>query len=279
MEDSGADPGNGDHKTLVANDTLVADYFKPSSARSLRRLILPATPTEIGTEPTGLRKEKGKPMAAKKIMVIRHAEKPVPEGANGVEADGRPAGPDSLSAIGWDRARALVNFFAVPTAERIERPDYVFAAAVEVSSQRPRQTVSPLAASLRPPSGAGPAVNVQYPKEDIAGVTTAVMSANGIVLICWEHKMIPPLVAKLFSGPGISTEMARRSLRRGLGAGRDPGRMAFQPDATTLSPATRIRSSSRFLRQRTVQNLKREGEKMSLAYGYTKAKIVSGPGC
>ena len=142
-------------------------------------------------------------MAPKKIMVIRHAEKPVPEGANGVEADGRPAGPDSLSAIGWERARALVNFFAVPTAERIERPDYVFAAAVEVSSQRPRQTVSPLAASLWPPSGAGPAVNVQYPKEDIAGVTTAVMSANGIVLICWEHKMIPPLVAKLFSGPGI----------------------------------------------------------------------------
>ena len=127
-------------------------------------------------------------MAPKKIMVIRHAEKPVPEGANGVEADGRPAGPDSLSAIGWDRARALVNFFAVPTAERIERPDYVFAAAVEVSSQRPRQTVSPLAASLRPPSGAGPAFNVQYPKEDIAGVTTAVMSANGIVLICWEHR-------------------------------------------------------------------------------------------
>ena len=61
--------------------------------------------------------------------------------------DGSPD-PESLSEIGWKRARKLVDFFSQPSAKHVERPDVVFAAAPEVGSKRPAQTVTPLVEAL-----------------------------------------------------------------------------------------------------------------------------------
>ncbi len=131
-------------------------------------------------------------------MVIRHAEKPVPEGAPGVAPDGSPD-PESLSQAGWERARRLVGFFAEPAARHIERPDVVFAAAPEVGSKRPYQTATPLALALSP--GQGSLLNAAIRKDDVRKLAEAVMAADGVVLVSWEHKLIPGAVAALPHAP------------------------------------------------------------------------------
>jgi hypothetical protein len=136
-------------------------------------------------------------------MLIRHAEKPIPDGADGVTCDGRPADSESLSQVGWLRAKALVDFFVAPTAEDIEKPDFVFAAAPEVGSKRPKQTVTPLAKRLWPPAGLNLDFNAVHPKEDVGGLVDSVMAVDGVALVCWEHTLIPPLVAKLPKPPAV----------------------------------------------------------------------------
>jgi hypothetical protein len=131
-------------------------------------------------------------------MVIRHAEKPVPDGAPGVAADGTPD-PESLSQAGWERARRLVGFFAEPAARHIERPDVVFAAAPDVGSKRPYQTVAPLAQALWP--GQGPRLNAAIRKDDVRALAQAVMAASGVVLVSWEHKLIPAAIAAFPNAP------------------------------------------------------------------------------
>ena len=96
--------------------------------------------------------------------------------------------------MGWERARRLVGFFAQPTARHIERPDAVFAAAPDEGSKRPFQTVKPLAAALWPASGPNP-VNTAIRKEDVRALVDAVMAATGVVLVCWEHKLLPHAMA------------------------------------------------------------------------------------
>ena len=73
-------------------------------------------------------------MATRKIMVIRHAEKPDDAGTVfGVTAGGQQD-PEELTVRGWQRAGALVTFFAPPDArfrdQRIEKPLTVFAGRV-----------------------------------------------------------------------------------------------------------------------------------------------------
>ncbi len=88
-------------------------------------------------------------MSPSRIMIIRHAEKPVPDGAPGIAPDGSPD-PKSLSEAGWERANKLVATFSQPTVREIEKPDVVFAASPEVGSKRPAQTVTPLVHALWP---------------------------------------------------------------------------------------------------------------------------------
>ena len=144
-------------------------------------------------------------MSPTKIMLIRHAEKPIPDGAPGLDPNGEPD-PESLSAIGWERAKKLVGFFSQPAAKHIEKPDFVFAAAPEVGSKRPSETVTPLVAALWSQAERASHFNDALPKESVTALASAIMAANGVVLVCWEHTLIHAAVAALPKAPATPTK-------------------------------------------------------------------------
>jgi broad specificity phosphatase PhoE len=135
-------------------------------------------------------------MAPRRIMVIRHAEKPHQppcENDDGVKRNGA-MDKESLTVRGWQRAGALVHFF---TSEADLSPDVMFAAGVgeESPSHRPKQTVMPLADWL------GIKIHDNYLKDDIKPLINDVLGRDGIVLISWEHHCIPDVVAALPHAP------------------------------------------------------------------------------
>lgn len=144
-------------------------------------------------------------MSPTKIMLIRHAEKPVPDGADGVAPDGSPD-PESLSEVGWKRARALVGFFSQPKADHIETPGAVFAAAPEVGSKRPAETVTPLVDALWSAAQRATHFDASVKKARVTDVAGKAMAANGVVLICWEHTLIHDLVSALPHAPATPSK-------------------------------------------------------------------------
>jgi len=135
-----------------------------------------------------------------KIMIIRHAEKPPKNGGEplDVQANGEPGNGKSLIVPGWQRAGALNAFFApyksTPANAAIATPDYIYAASPTSESQRPWETVTPLAAWLNYAQGT-PQFNVSF---SIGGgepaMVKSVLALGGTVLICWEHDNIMPNV-------------------------------------------------------------------------------------
>ena len=131
------------------------------------------------------------------IMIIRHAEKPIAGvAAQGVNADGVPD-PESLTPRGWQRAGALVALFsgksAGATGSVLPIPTHLFASQVGVhsSSQRPRQTLQPLGDRL------GLTIDDRFLKEELAQLAHGVLAIEGVVLISWEHHLIPSLANML----------------------------------------------------------------------------------
>jgi hypothetical protein len=132
---------------------------------------------------------------ATKIMLIRHAEKPVgdepPYGAlAGVEFNGTQS-THALIVRGWQRAGALTCLFA-PTPGRLQsarlaRPQFLYAAipGSDGDSERPYQTIVPLSQKLQL------AINIDYAKGQIEPLVDAVRQCAGVVLIAWEHGEIP----------------------------------------------------------------------------------------
>lgn len=125
----------------------------------------------------------------KKIMIIRHAEKPTGN-FQGVRETG--AGDSkSLIVAGWQRASALNGFFAPakgsPSKKDIATPDYIYAASPSGESERPCETVTSLAALLKYAQGSKQ-FNVSF---DINGgeksMVDSAIALDGTVLICWEH--------------------------------------------------------------------------------------------
>jgi len=135
-----------------------------------------------------------------KIMIIRHGEKPSKNpGKHGlfdVQEDGEPGNGKSLLVTGWQRAGALNGFFApyqsTPSNTVIARPDYIYAASPNSESQRPCETVTPLAAWMGYTQGSAQ-FNVTY---TIGGgepdMVESALVQSGVVLICWEHDNIMP---------------------------------------------------------------------------------------
>lgn len=135
-----------------------------------------------------------------RIMIIRHAEKPPnPPNKKGpwdVQADGKSGAGKSLIVQGWQRAGALNAFFAPykakPAKSSIATPDYIYAATPVKETQRPWETVTPLAAWLkyRPNT---PQFNTSF---KVGGgesqMVESVLGLSGTVLICWEHDHIMP---------------------------------------------------------------------------------------
>lgn len=130
-------------------------------------------------------------------MIIRHAEKPVPVGTpHGVTSDGLPD-PGSLTPRGWQRAGALIGLF-VPNPRShsgppLPRPTYLAASQIEPQSgsRRALETLQPLSDRL------GLTIDVRFAKEELGQLSQAVRVIDGVVLISWEHHLIPSLANML----------------------------------------------------------------------------------
>lgn len=142
-------------------------------------------------------------MAPNRIMIVRHAEKPDDASPNrGVMADGTED-KDSLTVRGWQRAGALVRFFCPVSGARELLPGTIFAAGTGhgSKSERPLETVTPLIDFLKQHGGVE--VNEHHLKDDLQGLMDEVLKSTATVLVAWEHKRIPGLVALLPNAPKV----------------------------------------------------------------------------
>ncbi|WP_028229211.1 hypothetical protein [Paraburkholderia ferrariae] len=143
-------------------------------------------------------------MTPERIMFIRHAEKPAPDLGGGVDANGK-ADEESLAVRGWQRAGALARFFCPQEGGHAAKltPHSVFAPGTGPASKsrRAMQTVAPLVALLQ----AGSQVNfvTAYLKDDGAALMKDVLAQSGIVLVAWEHKVLPSLIGYLPHAPRV----------------------------------------------------------------------------
>ena len=133
-------------------------------------------------------------MSANRVMIIRHAEKPIAGRVEGVRARGDRDNA-SLSALGWQRAGALVNFLETPRSVHIARPGHVFAVRFDranvASSRRSRQTVRPLCQAL------GLRCDERFGEGQEDLLVEAVKQLTGTILIAWAHESILDIVAAL----------------------------------------------------------------------------------
>jgi hypothetical protein len=120
------------------------------------------------------------------VFIIRHAEKPMDDKSG------------DLSPQGLKRAGALPYLFlplpGSTAPPRLPRPDALFASDASGKSNRPMETIMPLAQALHL------TISHDYVDRETAGVAKQVMSgkyAGKVVLICWHHGEIPHL-AKAF---------------------------------------------------------------------------------
>ncbi|NML97738.1 phosphoglycerate mutase family protein [Paraburkholderia sp. RP-4-7] len=143
-------------------------------------------------------------MAPDRIMFIRHAEKPTANEGIGIEADGK-ADDESLAVRGWQRAGALARFFCPihePHSARLT-PASVFAPGngPASKSKRAMQTVAPLVALLRQTSQVNYVTT--YLKDDGPALMGDVLTQSGVVLIAWEHKVLPSLFGHVPRAPAV----------------------------------------------------------------------------
>jgi hypothetical protein len=123
------------------------------------------------------------------VMIIRHAEKPLtPDVPHGVSIDGL-ADRDSLTPRGWQRAGALVGFFSGERKGVLRTPTHLFASRVvpESGSRRSFETLQPLSERL------GLSIDTRFAKNELAELAAAVRATTGVVLVAWEHHLIPAL--------------------------------------------------------------------------------------
>jgi hypothetical protein len=112
-----------------------------------------------------------------KVVIIRHAEKPV----NG----------DNLSCQGQNRAMQLANVLH----QKFNVPDYTYVPALKTDKStthsRMFQTVTPFAVKYNL------TINSKYGGEDFAEITKSVFKKSGTVLMVWNHSEIPDLAGAL----------------------------------------------------------------------------------
>jgi hypothetical protein len=149
---------------------------------------------------------------AQKIMIIRHAEKPSGT-VQGVDINGKD-GAEFLVVQGWQRAGALVRFFAPLSAQfqhpGIEQPQFLFASgpvskkdkkagAGGSKSDRPEQTITPLSQFL----GSAVPFNLDFAQGEEQQVAAAAMACNGVALIAWQHEDIPAIADAILGKTGV----------------------------------------------------------------------------
>jgi len=128
-------------------------------------------------------------------MLIRHAEKP-DDKDGGVDQKG---GLDKHDLIvrGWQRAGALVQFFANPRDPNgpIKRPGTIFATKPSPGSEskRPLHTVTPLKQLL------GIAIDNTVSVGSEPDLVNKAIASDGVVLIAWHHEKIPAIANLILS--------------------------------------------------------------------------------
>jgi hypothetical protein len=135
------------------------------------------------------------PRQATKIMVIRHAEKPANDPPPyGVTLKGERE-KESLIVLGWQRAGALVGFFA-PTNDSFQdpllaKPQFLYASKdiKRNGSRRPIETITPLAEKL------AIRINSNFAKDEAKEMVEEAFLCAGVVLICWQHDFIPKIAS------------------------------------------------------------------------------------
>ena len=139
---------------------------------------------------------------ASKIMVIRHGEKP-PDFGHGVDSKGQKD-DSSLAVQGWQRAGGLATLFN-PSRGSLQSPDlavpqfiYATAVAPKSTSERPEETIQPLADKLGLAPITGPK-DAPFTKDNYAAMVASAVTSNGVVLISWQHEDIPE-IANLILG-------------------------------------------------------------------------------
>jgi broad specificity phosphatase PhoE len=134
-------------------------------------------------------------MSDQTIMIIRHAEKPLPgHTARGITHSGRPD-KRSLTVDGWQRAGALIDLLApargLPPAG-LRRPDAIYgSAAMHGRSKRAIETVKPLADRLGIP------VVDRFAPGDEAKLAEELIARPGVSLVSWHHKSISKIIEHL----------------------------------------------------------------------------------
>ena len=141
---------------------------------------------------------------ARKIMIIRHAEKP-DEQIAGISIEGIQDA-EELTPRGWQRSGALIRFFA-PAAgafgdSRLMTPTFVFASGVGEHSKslRPQHTVAALAEQL------GQQLNLTHLKGGDEALVADVVTRNEPVLIAWQHEGIPEIVNRIVGNTTTSPQ-------------------------------------------------------------------------
>ena len=138
---------------------------------------------------------------AAKIILIRHAEKPLNPPPFGVDEEGVES-KYCLTPRGWQRAGALVAFFAQPTRAEIATPTALYASAARISkigddgadigkSRRPQQTITPLARKL------GLKINADFDVGQERELADHALAHDGVVLIAWVHKYLSTVARML----------------------------------------------------------------------------------
>lgn len=143
---------------------------------------------------------------ARKVMLIRHGEKPDKDGSvHGISEKGLHD-PDELTVRGWQRSGALIRFFAPPhgmfSHAALATPDKIFACMPHghVKSVRSAHTVEPLAKFLNK------TVDLSHERGAEDQLAQAVIASQGVVLIAWEHDAIPKIAARIMSPHKLSAD-------------------------------------------------------------------------
>ena len=118
-----------------------------------------------------------------KVIIIRHGEKP--ETGNNLTCKGLNRSLQLPAVI--QSKFGIPNFTYVPSLKPGDK----------TSHSRMFETVVPLATKFNL------AINSKFDEKDISGLTTEIKTKNGIVLVVWEHSVIPYLL----HGLGINEEL------------------------------------------------------------------------
>jgi hypothetical protein len=142
------------------------------------------------------------------IYIIRHGEKPAdpepaghgkpPDAPFGVDIEGNHS-PHSLVPRGWQRAGGLVALFAPVSGGSktgLLTPSVLLSPAhgspVKTAGHRTYQTIEGLGGRL------GIEIDATFAKGEEAKLAASVVSDySGVVLICWEHHLIPSIASAL----------------------------------------------------------------------------------